>query len=161
MLDSRAAFLASFLKYVSLDRRKIIRGGIANCIMAQKLVYFGKTLGLPLDYDFNLYLYGPYSSALADDYFRMGEEEWGSGQIEITASVSSVLDELRKRDDLFLEIAATLHSLKTANPDASYGSIIKAVSDLKADRTRKKVCLLNTSGRHSRFSGLISVHRFV
>lgn len=138
MTDSKEVVLAGFLKHVGLDRKKIVKGGIHNRIKAQKLVYFGKELGLPLDYDFNLYLYGPYSSALADDYFRMSEEDWASGQIEIPASISSLMNELSKHDDLFLEIAATLHSLKTSNPEASKKDIINGVLNLKADRLQER-----------------------
>lgn len=134
MTDSKEIVLAGFLKHVGFNRTKIVRGGIDNRIKAQKLVYFGKELGLPLDYDFNLYLYGPYSSALADAYFRMSDEEWASGQIEIPASISPLINELSKHDELFLEIAATLHSLKTSNPGAPEKAIISAVLNLKADR---------------------------
>lgn len=138
MTDSKEVVLAGFLKYVGLDRKKVVSGDIHNRIKAQKLVYFGKELGLPLDYDFNLYLYGPYSSALADDYFRMSEEEWARGQIEIPANISSLINKLSKYDFLFLEIAATLHSLKTSNPEASEKAIINGVLSLKADRLRER-----------------------
>ena len=60
--------LSGFLKFMGLDRDKIVSGRLENRIKAQKFVYFGKKLGLPLSYDFDLYLYGPYSSKLADDY---------------------------------------------------------------------------------------------
>ena len=43
MAASRATVLAGFLKYAGLDVRRIIRGYIANRIIAQKFVYFGKT----------------------------------------------------------------------------------------------------------------------
>lgn len=138
MSESRVNVLAGFLKYAGLDRAMIVRRGVENRIRAQKLVYFGKALGLPLDYDFNIYLYGPYSSALARDYFGMGDEEWRDAHMDIPEEISAVLDELRSRDVLFLEIAATLHSLRNANPDASDESVIAAVSSLKADRLGEK-----------------------
>lgn len=130
--------MAGFLKWLGFDREKIFEGGVSIRIRVQKLVYFGKVLGLPLNYDFNLYVYGPYSSALSDGYFGMGEREWLEGSIEIRESISRVLNQLRERDELFLEIAATLHSMKTSNPDASEEAVIEAVSDLKSERLREK-----------------------
>ncbi len=42
----------------------------------QKLVYLAQELfGMKFDYSFNLYLRGPYSPSLADDYYRLCEIE--------------------------------------------------------------------------------------
>ncbi len=138
MGDSREKTLAGFLKRMGFERKKIIKGSISDRIRAQKLVYFGKALGLPLNYDFNLYVYGPYSSVLSNDYFGMGEEVWTNGSIEIPEDISMTLNQLKKQDELFLEIAATLHSIKTANPDASEDDIIGAVSNIKSERLRER-----------------------
>jgi hypothetical protein len=40
-------------------------------LMMQKAVYLGQRLGVDLGYRFSWYRRGPYSSALADDYFRL------------------------------------------------------------------------------------------
>ncbi|WP_048161411.1 YwgA family protein [Thermoplasma acidophilum] len=134
----RKILLIGFLKYIGFNRKKIMQEDIDNRIKVQKLVYFGKALGLPLDYDFNLYLYGPYSSGLTKDYFNISDEEWANGKIDIPANVSDLLKQLKGRDALFLEIAATLHSIKTANPDASEDLLINIVTDIKSERLNGK-----------------------
>ena len=76
--------LAGFLKFMGLDLEKIVKGRIENRIKAQKFVYFGEKLEVPLGYDFDIYLYGPYSSKLADDYYNISREEWEAGTIDLS-----------------------------------------------------------------------------
>ncbi len=136
--DSRRLTLAGFLKFMGLDRDKIVRGKLGNRIKAQKLVYFGKKLGLPLDYDFDIYLYGPYSSKLADDYYKMTQEEWSQGIIEIPEKIEETLRYLMGNDILFLEIATTLDSIRSTNEGVPNNKIIEAVSKLKSSRLEKE-----------------------
>lgn len=138
MDESKVKTLAGFLKWNGLSRKEITKGDISNRIKAQKLVYFGRVLGIPLDYDFDLYVYGPYSSALSHDYFEMGEREWARGEIVIPEGISAILIALKEKDDFFLEIAATLHSIRTSNPDASEEDVINAVSNIKFERLMEK-----------------------
>ena len=130
--------LSGFLKFMGLDRGKIVSGRLENRIKAQKFVYFGQKLGLPLSYDFDLYLYGPYSSKLADDYYSMSEEEWKSGTLNIPESVERTLRYLRGNDTMFLEIAATLDSIRAVNKGVSEKKLIDVVSKLKSSRLSEK-----------------------
>ncbi|PYB69132.1 hypothetical protein DMB44_00335 [Thermoplasma sp. Kam2015] len=101
MNHERKILLAGFLKYMGFNRKKIINEGIDSRIKAQKLVYFGEVLGLPLNYDFNLYLYVLYSSGLTNDYFSITDEEWANGKIDISTNVPDFLDQLKGRSALF------------------------------------------------------------
>jgi uncharacterized protein YwgA len=42
-----------------------------NRFKIQKYVFLAKYFGLDMKYDYNLYIHGPYSSALADDYYEL------------------------------------------------------------------------------------------
>jgi uncharacterized protein YwgA len=139
MSDAKDRLLLSgFLKFMGLDRNKIVSGKLENRIKAQKFVYFGKKLGLPLSYDFDLYLYGPYSTELADDYYNMSEDEWKSGTIDVPESIEKALHYLRGNDALFLEIAATLDSIRTVNSGVGDNKLIDVVSKLKSTRLSEK-----------------------
>jgi len=84
----------------------------------QKAVYLLQALGFPTGYDFSMYIRGPYSPELADDYIELAreglvheyakyadvdEERWGP-----------VVDKLAAEDALVLEVAATLYDLLDA-----------------------------------------------
>src|SRR5665809_9339 len=46
--------------------------GLINRIKTQKFVYLAqKCFGIESGYDYNIYRYGPYSPALAEDYFNL------------------------------------------------------------------------------------------
>ncbi len=139
MSDAKDRLLLSgFLKFMGLDRDKIVSGRLENRIKAQKFVYFGKKLGLPLGYDFDLYLYGPYSSKLADDYYSMSEEEWKTGTLKIPDEVRPVLNFLKTTDALFIEMAATLDSIRSANGQISDSKLLDVVSKLKSTRLEER-----------------------
>ncbi len=111
-ITKNKSYLTGFLKFMGLKRENIVNGRLENRIKAQKFVYFGKKFGLPLDYDFDLYLYGPYSSKLADDYYNMTKKEWYEGFLNIPEEKKRVLLYLKGLNALDLEIAATLDSIQ-------------------------------------------------
>ncbi len=133
-VSDRNVLLSGFLKFMGLERERIAKGRLENGIKAQKFVYFGKKLGLPLDYDFDLYLYVPYSSKLSSDYYNMSIEEWDSGSLKIPKEMESNLRTFFVSDALYLEIAATLDSVRTANKGVSDDKLIEVVSKLKPNR---------------------------
>lgn len=50
---------------------------LENRIKIQKYVYLAKYFNIDLEFDYatyNMYLYGPYSSTLAEEYYRLAEE---------------------------------------------------------------------------------------
>lgn len=87
----------------------------------QKLVYLAKVLGVPrLDYNFNLYLRGPYSPQLAEDYYSLG-----GGLISEDEVLAFMNDKafckftelVNGKDGTWLEIATTLIELKRVVDD--------------------------------------------
>jgi uncharacterized protein YwgA len=134
----RKVLLSGFLKWIGFDRDKIVKGRLENRIKVQKLVYFGKKFGLPLHYDFDFYLYGPYSSELADDYYNIRNEEWEEGFLKVDPGIEPSLRKLMGSDALYLEIASTLDSIMTQNKGVSDNELIEVVAKIKHDRLEKK-----------------------
>ncbi|MYC72913.1 MAG: hypothetical protein F4X17_19610 [Gemmatimonadetes bacterium] len=82
-----------------------------NRLKLQKYVLLAKHLGMPFRYRYGMYLYGPYSSALAADYYALARD---SGQ---DSRFSAAIPDGFKKDDFlkavrndpkWLEIAATI-----------------------------------------------------
>jgi len=84
----------------------------------QKTIYLLQALGFPTGYEFSMYIRGPYSPELANDYMELArkglvheyakyaeveEERWGP-----------IVDKLAMEDVLVLEVAATLYDLLDA-----------------------------------------------
>lgn len=75
--------------------------------LLQKYVFFAQRLGLETDYEYNVYVFGAYSPALARDYY----EESGNGSpvdIPISFDEDRFRSLIRNRDSRWLEIASTL-----------------------------------------------------
>ena len=66
--------LASFIKFLEeenlLDFSKL---NFNTRLKIQKYVYISKSFGREWRYDYNMYIHGPYSRDLAEDYFKLHE----------------------------------------------------------------------------------------
>jgi len=86
-------------------------------LMLQKYVYIaGRVFRLPLSYSYNMYLRGPYSASLAEDYYKLSEPigitSVEAYKKELTGFDSKTfLDLIKSKDAEWLEIAATILSL--------------------------------------------------
>lgn len=77
----------------------------------QKLVYFARECGLDVPYNYNIYRHGPYSPALAEDYYEIsdsGNRRVGASEID-TATFEELVE---GRGNEWLEIAATIHKIE-------------------------------------------------
>lgn len=77
----------------------------------QKLVYFARECGLDAPYNYNIYRHGPYSPALAEDYYEIsgsGNRRGGASKIDTTRFEEVVED----RGNEWLEIAATIDKIE-------------------------------------------------
>ena len=110
----------------------------------QKLVYLAGEFGFDHGYSYNMYLHGPYSPDLAKDYY---EEEFMSTPSDTSLTsfeLGSFLNLIDNRDNLWLEVAATAHSLHNSYSTRRSGddledAVIEATSDKKdapADEVR-------------------------
>lgn len=78
----------------------------------QKVIYLLKVAGYPFEYDFRLYIRGPYSTELADDYMelaRRGDQEIESLANEVSDdNLKKILEILKGVDNETLEVASSL-----------------------------------------------------
>jgi uncharacterized protein YwgA len=114
MPTTRQALLAGVLRRIgqfSLDK-------FQDRLRLQKTVYLLQAFGIYLGYNFNWYLYGPYSPALARDAFkvmplssRFGPQAFSDGATE--ERFRSFVEFLggQKNDPQWLELVASLHML--------------------------------------------------
>ena len=96
--------------------------------LLQKLTYICKSLKIQMDYNFSLYIHGPYCTALADDYYEFHNNvpkksttyEPENDEIEIYKKIKEYIfsHSLYNRNRVeFLEAIATIMYLKDINPD--------------------------------------------
>jgi len=89
----------------------------------QKIIFFivNNKADPDLNYSYPIYLRGPYSSELSKDYFNISENEFNNSKNineEDRLGLLHILDllqALKGKESIWLEIAATLRSLKDAN----------------------------------------------
>ncbi|WP_393970849.1 hypothetical protein OXIME_001090 [Oxyplasma meridianum] len=84
----------------------------------------------------NLYLYGPYSSELTRDYYDIPETK--DMVSDLDENVKKILIFLKDKNALYLEIAATLDSVKSKNKNINNNKLVEMVSDLKSNRLEEK-----------------------
>lgn len=95
-------------------------------LMLQKYVFISKFLGLNLGYSHSIYLRGPYSSALADDYYKL-VEYYSSYREDYTKALESLdtekfLEVIEEKDAKWLEIASTILSVYDRHRKKFYGA---------------------------------------
>lgn len=101
----------------------------SDCLAMQKGCYILNSWGYEPKYRFSMYIRGPYSSDLADDYYEMG------GNVEkSTRILDEDIDRLRsifERGLDYVEAYATVLLIKESNSNASNGSIKDKAINLK------------------------------
>ncbi|MHA1683028.1 MAG: hypothetical protein ACTSUE_18970 [Promethearchaeota archaeon] len=111
-------------------------------MILQKLAYLCKALGMDLDYNFNLYLNGPYCSALADDYYKSSDSI-----VTLNVSYQPTLEEIgvfkKIREDIInhpkfenypatlLEATSTIMFLAGADPNLSDDGLFSKTKEIK------------------------------
>jgi len=85
----------------------------------QKIMYFiiSKKLDRDLNYSYSVYLRGPYSPDLSKDYFSISEDEFENTEDVLgeNSLLKPWIEQLNKKDSLWLEIASTLKMLKDSH----------------------------------------------
>ena len=123
----------------------------------QKLVYFMQAArGVPTGYPFKMHHYGPYSEALETDISRLAhsgylfvnpdemgfgfhitpgesqaEDRWNAGLAPLQPSIRQVIELFRACETSELELAATIHFVKTLSPTWSRDRVIETTKRLK------------------------------
>ena len=82
-------------------------GGFDARFRIQKCVFVAQYLGLDRTYRYNLYLHGPYSPSLSQDYYKAANGEVDDGGTNLDFDREAVLEIMGKGND-WLELATTL-----------------------------------------------------
>jgi uncharacterized protein YwgA len=102
----------------------------------QKYVFLAKFFGWNNNYSYNVYLRGPYSKGLADDYYKIENGELAPLVILTTFDTTSFLHLIDGKEDFWLESAATIISIMSNYRRYYHGEelkkkVLERVMDLK------------------------------
>ena len=121
------ALLPRFIKYLegeNLVEFDILGGDerhFWNRFKIQKYVFLAKYFGLDVPYKHGMYLYGPYSGTLTEEYYGLAQNpgQYRDAGPELPQQFRSgqFLDFVRNRNNDWLEIAATLLSKRERIPE--------------------------------------------
>ena len=118
--------LAQFIKY--LESENLVKFDILreddecfwNRFKIQKYTFLAMRFGLDLPYKHSMYLYGPYSSTLTDEYYSLAKnpKQYEATQSELPQQFrrDDFLSFVRSKNNGWLEIAATLLSKREFIP---------------------------------------------
>lgn len=140
---SREERLASFLK--TLEGKGILsfnKNLFNNRLKLQKYVFIAKKFGLRLPYNYSLYIRGPYSSSLADDYYEI-QDYHDSDTIEMNDDFFRLV---KNKSEVWLELAATLLMIRERYGSINDERLVDLVKSVKPhaqkDELRKIISLL-------------------
>jgi uncharacterized protein YwgA len=107
--------------------------GLEERIKLQKIVFLTKRMGIDFNYDFSLYLHGPYSKDLSNDYYSASEDEVkNSLPDEDINELLPRIEKLYQKETPWLEVATTILDIKDSNKHLKWKDIISYVSDIKS-----------------------------
>ncbi|MGC8848563.1 MAG: hypothetical protein ACP5QE_06960 [Conexivisphaera sp.] len=93
-------------------------GGPAG-LKVQKYVYFARFFDYDLGYKYNLYIHGPYSRELAEDYCAIDHDDLKRARPANIRDEERYISLLSGRDDTWLEIASTVMMIAERYPGIS------------------------------------------
>ncbi|MEM3192809.1 MAG: hypothetical protein QW292_12165 [Candidatus Parvarchaeota archaeon] len=134
----KLAELLKVLGYSSKDIRDGLGGteysnNFDNRLKIQKIVYILESKTKVFDYDFSLYLRGPYSPGLAKDYYNIIDSDTTSitGDKILNENAIKLAQLLNEKDPVWIEIASTIIMMR--DPEDSWSKTIERVKDFKSD----------------------------
>lgn len=126
--------------YVSLDVLGEGHAGFENRFKIQKYVYLARYYGLDMGYVFGMYIHGPYSSELANDYYELAKiGSMAEEYLPDSFDENSYFTLIRDKDTEWLEAAATLLSLNTRFNDKQV--LLERVMNMKSHINPEKVVM--------------------
>ena len=117
-------------------------------LMLQKYVFISKFFGFNHGYPYSLYVRGPYSSTLADDYYKLADS-YSSYKEDYTKELGGFnaekfMEVVEEKDGKWLEIAATILSVYDRYREKFHGDeliekVISTSCDIKSATDVKKI----------------------
>lgn len=138
--------LGGFLK--ALDDENIIRFDkkyFNHRLKLQKYVFIAESFGFKTPYSFSLYLHGPYSSKLADDYYAVADFEERTPVALDKRFVKLVKD----KSEEWLELAATIIMIRKRYKSIELDKLVSLVKNAKPYAERENVVeIVNSLQKH-------------
>ena len=124
--------------------------GMDKRIKLQKIVYFTKLLGVDFEYNYSMYLHGPYSPELAKDYYSLNQADVDEATVcEIIDKFYPRIEQLYLKETIWLETAASITNVKKSNLKLDWKHIIDHVYNIKSD-------ILSANNKDSRYVEQVS-----
>lgn len=111
-------------------------------LLAQKGVYLLNCAGICPRYQFRQYIRGPYSSELADTYYKISEKNIAPEMCEIPEDIKNTLADILSRGIDFTEALATMLVVADVNKDIKGHELVDATIYVKPHLK------MSTSRRH-------------
>lgn len=112
-------------------------GIFENRLKLQKIIYLLQAWGINLNYNFSLYIYGPYCTELTKTAFLIEDinliKEVGFEDIIVENKFKDFLEEITPfKDDIeWLEIASTIHLFTKLYPNKEKNDLITEIKKIK------------------------------
>ena len=129
--------LKSFVKY--LEDCNIFKFKVNifnNRLKLQKYVFLARKYGFNLSYSYNLYIHGPYSPQLAEDYYTLGESAIEPEKITMEEGFIKLI---KKKSDWWLELASTVVMISERYRDMGDEMMVKLVRNSKPFASESEV----------------------
>lgn len=130
--EERRGKLAAFISFLKKELGCELRltESFEDRLKLQKYVYLADRFGLKSGYDFNMYVYGPYSPKLAEDYYKQLDAE---APLPPEFRSQDFIKLVKGKDARWLEIAATIISVYEYNKEKgiSEEDIVNIVTEIK------------------------------
>jgi len=94
----------------------------------QKYVYLARRYGFDLNYAFSLYIHGPYSPALANDYYELNIEKVFPAPVTLNKNFVSLV---KGKSEKWLELAATIVLVKERYANIDEETVKRLVKNSK------------------------------
>jgi len=122
----RKGILAAFIRFLN-DRLGYdfnVEKEFDKRFLLQKYVFLAKYLGLDLAYDYSLYMYGPYSKELADDYYELARQKvLPEASLPPEFNADAFVSLVKDRDAKWLETAASILMVLEKYPGMSENEV--------------------------------------
>lgn len=128
--------LVSFMK--SLKNKGILdfdKDVFSHRLKLQKYVFIAREFGLKTNYVYSLYLRGPYSRNLADDYYSIDNLD-GAKAIKLD---ENFIELIKNKDEEWLELASTIIMIKNRYETISIRELVDLVKSAKPYATNRQL----------------------
>jgi uncharacterized protein YwgA len=130
----RAEILSSFVKFLSEAGFRFDLEDFDSRLKLQKYVFLARKFGLDLGYKFSMYIRGPYSPDLAQDYYNLPKR---GADIPDSFDRKGFLELVKGKDRAWLEAAATILMIYEDTSDLSWA--IERTSELKPWISKERI----------------------